>query len=126
MIPGKIISIILAFSLIFGSYAQDQKSGSITGFVKDAASKTLLIDVVVTVSSDAFVGQKFVVTDTSGYFQIINLPPGNYTINAEMEGYKKVTRDNIALKENSAVEISVELTKSTAKMQQAKNKNFRQ
>jgi hypothetical protein len=118
----RIFSLIVAFSLVFVTYAQDRKPGTIGGVVKDAASKVPLVEAVVTVSSDAFTGQKFVVTDTTGTYQIINLPPGNYLISAEMEGYKKTVQQNVALKEGMTMGISFEMTKGAARTPKANTK----
>ncbi|HEX8279671.1 MAG TPA: carboxypeptidase-like regulatory domain-containing protein, partial [Segetibacter sp.] len=66
---------------------------------------------VITLSSNAFEGQKFVVTDTAGRYKINNLPPGNYSIRFEMEGYQKYIQDSIVLKEGTSVAVSYEMVK---------------
>jgi Ca-activated chloride channel family protein len=65
---------------------------SIGGIVKDARTKAPLKEAVITISSDVFKGQKYALTDTTGVYRITNLPPGNYVITFEMEGYKNSHR----------------------------------
>ncbi len=92
-------------------FSQEGKQGVISGMIKDAHSKSPLIEAVITLSSNAFEGQKFVVTDTTGKYKINNLPAGNYSVSFEMEGYQKWVQDNIILKEGTSVAVSYEMVK---------------
>ena len=98
----------LLFTIVF---SQEKKACIISGVVKDARTKLPLIEAVITLSSNAFEGQKFALTDSSGTYSIKNLPAGNYTIAFEMEGYEKSTRDSVALKEGMSMAVSFEMTK---------------
>jgi Ca-activated chloride channel family protein len=107
----KLSFFILAVLLVFISNAQDRKPASIGGIVKDARTKAPLKEAVITISSDVFKGQKYALTDTTGVYRITNLPPGNYVITFEMEGYKKFTQESIPVKEGMSVAVSYEMVR---------------
>ncbi|MGI8637452.1 MAG: carboxypeptidase-like regulatory domain-containing protein, partial [Segetibacter sp.] len=62
------------------TFSQDKKLCTISGVVKDTQSKSPLAEAVVTISSDAFKGKKFTLTDSTGTYHVSDLPSGNYTI----------------------------------------------
>src|SRR3712207_5709120 len=95
------------FFFVFGQ----QTKAIISGTIKDAKTKSPITEAVITLSSDAFKGQKFAVTDSSGVYKINNLPAGKYTIIFEMECYQKFIRDSITLKEGMSVGINYEMVR---------------
>lgn len=101
----------LAICIIFSAFTQDKKPAVITGTIKDAHTKLPLNEAVITLSSTAFQGQKFALTDSTGTYRIGNLPAGNYTISFEMEGYEKFTQENIAVQAGSSLGVSFEMVK---------------
>jgi len=115
----------LLFSIVF---AQDKKPAIISGIVKDSRTKSPLIEAVITLSSNAFEGQKFALTDSTGKYSVRNLPAGIYTIAFEMEGYEKFTRDSIALNDGMSLGVSFEMARerkrnSAPKLTIAPNEN---
>ncbi len=106
--PFLLIAVILLF---LPSIAQEKKPGTIGGVVKDSRSKSPLNEAVVTLSSDAFKGQKFALTDSSGTYRVSNLPAGNYTISFEMEGYEKFVQENIVLQEGMSLGVSFQMAR---------------
>ena len=111
---NKLLLMIAGVLLFSVAYSQDKKPAAIGGIVIDARTKTPLKEAVVTVSSDAFEGQRFAATDTAGVYRINNLPPGNYIISFEMEGYKKFTKESIALKEEESLVVNFEMVRVQA------------
>jgi len=105
------LTTILAISMFLPVYAQEKKQAIISGTITDARSKSPVYEAVITVSSSAFKGQKFAITDSTGTYRINNLPAGSYTISFEMEGYEKYSQDNIALQEGGSVAINHQLVK---------------
>ncbi len=122
MIVKKLMLPIAAALFFVTVWAQDKKPAAISGTIKDAKTKRPLIEAVITVSSNAFTGQKFAVTDSSGLYKISNLPEGNYTIAFEMEGYEKFTKQNIALKEGMSLGVNYQMMKEGKR----KNKDLQQ
>lgn len=111
----KGLALVVATCFIFPAFAQEKKSAIISGIVKDSRTKTPLNEAVVTLSSDVFTGQKYALTDSTGKYRVSNLPPGNYTISFEMEGYEKFTQENIVLKEGMSLGVSFEMMKERSR-----------
>ena len=97
--------------MILSVAARQNTHGIITGVIKDAKTKSPITEAVITLSSDVFKGQKFAVTDSTGKYKISKLPPGNYTIIFEMEGYRKFVRDSVTLKEGMSIGINYDMVK---------------
>jgi hypothetical protein len=105
------VQLIVAIFLLFPAVAQEKKMAIISGSVKDARSKSPLNEAVVTLSSDAFKGQKFALTDSTGMYRISNLPAGSYTIAFEMEGYERFVQENIVLQQGMSMGVSFQMVK---------------
>lgn len=101
----------IACLLFTSAVIAQEKTGAISGYVKDARTKKPLAEAVVTISSNMFEGQKLALTDSTGIYSVKNLPAGMYTITFEMEGYRKFTQENIALKEGMSLGVSFQMAK---------------
>lgn len=99
-----------AVSLFSLAIAQ-KKNGAIAGSVKDANSKTPLIEAVITVSSETLNGKKFAITDSTGNYRVPDLPPGLYTVSFEMEGFRTFIKENIQLSEGMSLGVSMEMAR---------------
>ena len=74
-----------------------QQDGSIAGNVTDETGGALP-GVTATASSDALIEQsRTSVTDGSGNYQIIRLPPGEYTVTFALAGFNTVIQEGIVL-----------------------------
>ncbi len=70
---------------------------SITGVVRDS-SGAVLPGVTVEATSSALIEKaRSVVTDGSGQYRIVTLPPGNYTITFTLSGFSTVRREGVEL-----------------------------
>src|SRR5687767_6087309 len=75
--------------------ASAQVLGTITGTAKDA-SGAILPGVTVEVSSPALIEKvRTAVTDGSGLYRIVNLPPGTYTVVFTLTGFNTFRREGI-------------------------------
>ena len=70
--------------------------GTISGTIKDA-SGAVVPGVTVTATSVQTQTPTVAVTDATGFYTFPNLRPGQYAVNAELEGFKKVVRENVQL-----------------------------
>ena len=108
----------LAFLIIFSSlaFSQSKETGAIIGAVLDQQGAPLP-GVTVTVSSPNLMGSRTVLTEADGSFRFPALPPGNYTVKAELDGFKTVVRENIRLTTTTrlTVDISLEQSATTEK-----------
>ena len=109
------VMLVTIFCLGTSLMAQAGKTGAISGYVKDSHNKNVLIEAVITITSNAFTGSKFALTDSTGIYSVKNLPAGIYTVSFEMEGYKKFTQENIVLKEGQMLGVSFQMAREAKK-----------
>ncbi|HYI02413.1 TonB-dependent receptor, partial [Hyalangium sp.] len=105
--------VVLCAGLLFGSAVLAQSSSSvIIGTVVNAdpsANKAPIVDVVVTATSPNLQGEQTVVTDKSGGYRIPQLPPGDYTLRFDAQGFKPFARSAVQLRLNRTIRVNVEL-----------------
>jgi len=77
--------------------AQTSVSGSIRGVVSDEQG-AILPGVTVEAKSPTVAGTFVAVSDVSGAYRLINLPPGEYTLTAELSGFSKMERAGILVR----------------------------
>jgi hypothetical protein len=98
---------LLALSL--PSAAGAQVLGTVAGNVKDA-SGAVLPGVTVEVSSPALIEKvRSAVTDGSGQYRIVNLPPGTYSVTFSLPGFSTVKRDALDVSVNFTSTVDAEM-----------------
>jgi hypothetical protein len=89
----------VAISMVGVGAAQAQQgTGALTGTVFDNATRKPLADVIILVTSSALQEGQYTTTDASGFYRVPGLPPGNYKIRFEKEGFFPNEQDGIALR----------------------------
>ena len=83
------LSLALVLSIGTQARAQGRQTGTLRGAVKDSTD-AVLPGVTVTVMSDALQGSRTTVTDLNGNYEIIGLPPGQYTASFALQGFTSV------------------------------------
>ena len=93
--------------LAWGSVANAQgvQTGTITGTIQSADGLSLP-GVTVTVTSPSLQGTRTSVTDVNGVYVIKGLPSGIYVVAFDMQNFKPVTREGVALNVGSAAEVN--------------------
>ena len=112
------VTVFISF-IAFSAFSQEKKPAIISGSVKDARTKSPLLEAVVTLKSDSFEGEKYALTDSTGMYRVNNLPAGTYSITFEMEGYEKFTRDGIVVSPGMSLGVSFEMIKEQKRMKKA-------
>jgi hypothetical protein len=98
----RLLAALILLGVPFAAGAQTL--GTITGSVKDP-SGAVLPGVTVEASSPALIEKvRAVVTDGTGLYRIVNLPPGTYTVSFALPGFNTTRRE--------AVEVSIGFTSS--------------
>src|SRR4030095_7729666 len=105
--PGLCASVALLVSLIATPAFAQFDRGSISGTITDS-SGGVVPGVTVTVTN-AQQQQRTTVTDGSGFYTFPNLLSGRYAISAELQGFKKVVRENLILDATGALTIDFAL-----------------
>src|SRR5260370_10862561 len=102
---------VVAFSSFSGTaFAQASgTSGVLTGVVLDAADHKPLKDAVVTATAPAVQGEQVVVTDSAGFYRILDLPAGEYSLQFEADAHQPVARGGIKLRTDVTLRLNVDL-----------------
>jgi hypothetical protein len=77
-------------------FSQSRETGAIVGTVHDQQGNPLP-GVTVTLSSPNLMGIRIFSTERDGSYRFPALPPGDYTVKAELQGFTTVIRENIRL-----------------------------
>ncbi len=106
---GRFAAVItlLASAVLIPTIASAQ--GSIAGGGKDA-SGAVLPGVTVEAASPALIEKvRSVITGGSGQYQIVNLPPGGYTVTFALAGFNTLKREGIELTGNFPATVNADL-----------------
>src|SRR5437764_13299766 len=88
----KLVISALVLLLAVPMFAQSSVAGSLAGTVKDASGGALP-GVTVELSGPAMQGTRSVVTDGSGSYRFVNVPPGEgYKVTATLSGFAPLTK----------------------------------
>jgi hypothetical protein len=99
--------------LVFSTPAFAQTGdGSLRGYVRDQQGG-VLPGVTVTATSPEVLAPVVAVSDTAGYYRLNNLPPGTYTLSADLTGFASYKREGILMRAGSTFTVDVEMTLST-------------
>ena len=89
--------VIAALCLLLASTAQAQQTGSITGSVSDTSGAVLPGVIVSVEGANLIGGAQTYTTDVTGNYRFDRLPPGDYTVKFELQGFKTVQQDAIRI-----------------------------
>src|SRR5262245_42570482 len=90
----RFLLLILAVLLSISATALGQTTGDIVGRVLDEQGGALP-GVTVEGRSPAFQGVRTTVTDASGVYRLVLLPPGTYQITATLQGFARVEQQAV-------------------------------
>lgn len=97
--------------------AQIGQTGSIRGMIVDD-QKAPLPGVTITVTSPALMGKQSAVSGADGSYKFPPiLPPGTYSIVAELQGFNVAKRDGIVLRVGAIVDVSFELVQASIRQE---------
>ena len=103
--PAVLALAILAHALPSPAQTGD---GSIRGYVKDEQG-AVLPGVTVTAQGPALLSPVTAVSDTGGYYRLLNLPPGTYAVTAELAGFSTWRREGIIMRAGITFSVDVDL-----------------
>ncbi len=100
---------LFALSLSLSFCAQGQAvSGTVLGTVTDASKAVIAGAKVILTETSTNVAHS-AITNQSGNYTFPDVPPGNYTVAVEMQGFKKEIRSGIAVDVNTSARVDAEL-----------------
>lgn len=103
-----IFSAFLLLTLGAVTQVAAQGDGSLRGTVKDEQGGAMP-GVTVTATSPGLMGAVTSVTDKTGGYRLINLPPGTYSLRAEIAGFAPYRRDGVLLRAAANFQVDIEL-----------------
>jgi len=106
---GKILVAFLACTLAAGVLMAQTTRGDIQGRIADENGATLP-GVTVSIASDALIGAQSTVSDASGLYKFLVLPPGSYTVTYSLSGFQTRSQENVAVKIGSTTRVDVVMT----------------
>ena len=89
-------AIFLLSMLTSSPHARGQQQATLSGIVSDP-SGAVIPDASVRVTDNATQVTRTAVTNATGYYLVLNLTPGTYSIAAQKEGFKTATQTGISL-----------------------------
>jgi hypothetical protein len=111
--PVLLVSVL---ALTTAAMSQSRETGAIRGIISDDQG-TPLPGVSVTLSGGNLMGVRTFVTDTSGEFRFPALPPGEYQVKAELQGFGTVVREKIRLTTTTTLAVDIRLKAATLEEQ---------
>jgi hypothetical protein len=91
--------------------SQSRETGAIVGTVFDQQGE-VLPGVTVIVSSPNLMGTRTFITDKDGVYRFPALPPGDYTIKAELQGFKTAVQSDIRVTTTVRLTIDLKMVQS--------------
>lgn len=101
-----LFAFFIALALDQTGFSQSRETGAIIGTVTEQQGAPLP-GVTVLLSSPSLMGTRTFLTESDGGFRFPALPPGIYTVRAELQGFKTVVRENIRL--TTTVRLTVDI-----------------
>jgi hypothetical protein len=106
-------ALILLLTFFVAAAAVAQEDGSLRGYITDDTGAALP-GVTVTAASNVLIGgSRSAVTDGTGYYRLINLPPGNYTVTAELPSFATYRREGIVVRAGATFSVDVQMQLSS-------------
>ena len=104
VVPAFFVVLLAAANAL----AQTSAAGSIRGYARDTTG-AVLPGVTVTATSASVPGSRVVTTDAEGIYRLLDLPPADYSVTFELEGFTKLVRDGLAVRAGGNVPLDASL-----------------
>ena len=109
-------SLLLTLALLAGAvllpaasaWGQAFVNGSISGTVTDN-SGSVVPGVSIALTNLGTSARLSTATDSSGFYHFLDLPPGQYRVEAEKTGFERFTREGVSVEVNNSVRIDITL-----------------
>ncbi len=111
----------LIFSLLLGALATfcgsrasgQDATGRVTGIIYDS-SGAVIADAHITVTNAATHISRETTSDTTGFYQVLALPIGSYTVSVEHQGFRSATTAPSKLEINQTLKVDLKMEVGTA------------
>ena len=104
----------ISFLVISISFLFPQTSGKISGKIIDVSNDQPLVGANVIITQT----QAGISADEDGYFNLINVSPGKYSVKAMMIGYETVNIENVIVSVNRTTSLDIKMKQSIVEGQE--------
>ena len=91
-----LVVLTITFGIVTPLFAQGG-DGALLGYIKDDTG-AILPGVSVSAASPALISTRTAVSDAQGYYRLLNLPPGQYVLTAELQGFATYRQEGIVIR----------------------------
>ncbi len=109
---------IAPLALLFAGIASAQTTGTVIGVVTDASTGKPVTGALVVATSPALQGEQTAVTDATGNFRIQLLPPGQYKLAVQLEGYKPAERSDITIRIDKTIRANLAVVPEAVQLEE--------
>jgi hypothetical protein len=102
------LTVAVALCAVPSTAAAQAVSGTLLGNITDSSGATVPGATVTATSADTGVGRT-AVSNESGHYIFSSLVNGRYTVTAELQGFKKVVRQNVKVDVNTTIRVDMAL-----------------
>jgi hypothetical protein len=105
------LTLCAALSVVATGYGRSQSAvdGAIGGTVEDSSS-AVIPNAAVTIHFNATNAEQHLTADSSGYFRVIHLTPGTYTVTIAAPGFENFKQENVVVTVGSLTNVQPKLT----------------
>ncbi len=96
------------FLLTAAAHAQTTAAGSVRGYVRDITG-AVLPGVTVTATSPTVPGVFLATSDGEGYYRLLELPPGAYSLTFELDGFTRLAREGVVVRAGTNIPVDVSM-----------------
>ena len=105
---------IFIFFVFFSQILVGQTSGKISGKITDKDQRSPLVGANIIINQT----QAGTSADQEGYFNLINVSPGTYSVRIMMIGYESVTIENVIVSVNRTTSLDIKMVQSVIESQE--------
>ena len=106
-----LVALVCAVSIAAPAGAQTADA-SLRGYVRDQQG-LVLPGVTMTANSPALLAPVLAVTDSEGFYRLLNLPSGDYVVTAELPGFSTFSREGIFMRSGATFTVDIEMALGT-------------
>jgi Carboxypeptidase regulatory-like domain len=113
-----LLGLLIVFTITVTSVTPlfgQESGGTLLGYVKDDTG-AVLPGVTISATSPALIGTRTVASDAQGYYRLLNLPPGQYVLTAELQGFATYRQEGIVVR--AGVTLSQEVAMKLSSMKE--------
>ena len=109
---------ILPLALLLAGVASAQTTGTIIGVVTDASTGKAVAGALVVATSPNLQGEQTAVTDNAGNFRLVLLPPGDYKLAVQLEGFKPFERTDIRMSVDKTIRANLSVVPEAVQLEE--------